>query len=517
MRGLKLEEKSSKCNKSGPSNSNKSGPSNINTSGASISNTSRQSSNSLPSKNSIEKKLPYRTTLNKPTLRPVTPGFVKHIEVENKKVLAETKGSVNGLGTTTKDMKIKVNQAPKTVPKNIVSTNLVSPKQVQNRSVSPKPLSPKPSASTKPLVSKSHLPTTPPLKPLSPKPIKSKPMLLKPSSQKPATAKPLTTNKPTCTKPATQSVIKTKLSKNLSPKPFVATKPMSPKPSQTKQSEISNIKETKSQANNQQSIKKFSGVSHEPSLEPVGTIKTSRENSYGTNKESQYSFKPSNNNNTKPNGVATKIFPTQNTHENQEATEDVNAEFEKVCKDKECFKTIPGEVTKQQHIEKTNEAKIIEEKTNLEKSHEKKTIEERTKEEKTSEEKPYRYGHSPVFPAGKKNPMVPAPSMGKNLVHLIHGDPSQQNGSGQEQPNDFSHSYKQSLDLSQKANEEIHPTISDSRFGGQNDFISQKEHSSAEVNSTPAFVVHVDRSGQNKVSFQSSLLPLVLFCVCALF
>ena len=197
----------------------------------------------------------------------------------------------------------------------------------------------------------------------------------------------------------------------------------------------------------------------------------------------------------------------------------MNAEFEKVCKDKECFKTLSGEMTKQQHIVKTNFEKIIEEKTTIEKSSEKKTIEERTKEEKTSEEKPYRYGHSPVFPAGKKNPMVPAPSMGKNLVHLIHGDPSQQNGSVQEQANDFSHSYKQSLDLSQKAKEEIGPATSESKFGGQNDFIYQKEYSSAEDNSTPAFVVHVDRSGQNKVSFQSSFVKycLALCCVCALF
>ena len=152
-----------------------------------------------------------------------------------------------------------------------------------------------------------------------------------------------------------------------------------------------------------------------------------------------------------------------------------------------------------------------------EKPYFKKPGQEVVNSEAPSSEKPYRYGETPTPPPGKKNPLVPAPSMGVNLLHLIHGDPSKQNLLHQkpQESNGFNYYKAQGSSPTPDRSSTFVSKAKDltavgTKLNGfdQNSKISTEKKpgpASPQIMSqspqTPAFVVHVDRSNQQKVNY----------------
>jgi len=161
--------------------------------------------------------LPYRTTLNRPQLKPITPGFVKHIGKE------ETKSSQK----LSNPKEPNLNKSNPVKPSSPKSQSI--PNQVSTTETNPFPKSIQPSTS----------------KQQSPKPLHKKLPFMKPpisSLQSPKSGSPPLNSRPPCARKATtpkplvdgpltsKSVIgPSHISKNLSPKSFATTKAAEPK------------------------------------------------------------------------------------------------------------------------------------------------------------------------------------------------------------------------------------------------------------------------------------------------
>ena len=85
----------------------------------------------------------------------------------------------------------------------------------------------------------------------------------------------------------------------------------------------------------------------------------------------------------------------------------------------------------------------------------------------------------------RKNPLVPAPSMGRNLVHLIHGEPNKSNQNQSNQPqNDLSQKNQTESNTSQSSSLITSPKLQNRPNGTQNsDHDLEKSHKTPPLDS----------------------------------
>ena len=91
----------------------------------------------------------------------------------------------------------------------------------------------------------------------------------------------------------------------------------------------------------------------------------------------------------------------------------------------------------------------------------------------------------------RKNPLVPAPSMGRNLVHLIHGEPNKSNQNQSNQPqNGLSQKNQTESNTSQSSSLITSPKLQNRPNGTQNSedanhFQKPNDHNSEKSHKTP--------------------------------